>query len=829
MRRASLVLAVALFALVLVPNHGHSAPTTFEPNRLVNDDTGKTEQKRVAAVADPTGGVYAVWQDYRNGDFDLYFARSTDGGRTFSPNIRIDDAPAAATQERPQLALGPNAEIVVVWHDDRRAYMDFDIYAAASFDRGSTFSSAVRVSDGPNNRRQLNPSVTVDLRGNVYVAWQDFRSGDGDIRMARATLASFSFSESVRVDDDLGSPATQAAPSVVASSLGVVYVAYHDNRSGEFNGDVYVARSTDGGKTFGPSVRADDTGTATSSQGQTSLAIDSMGNLYLVWQDARNNVDFDYDVYFSKSTDGGRTFSRNVRVDDAPRGSSQNAPSIAVGAAGTLYVTWGDERNVDSDIYFSYSVDGGARFSPSARVDDAPDSPTDPAPQYQPRVVESATGRVAVLWQDLRRDRDNGDIYASTSVLPVGPALRVDVSLSPWNVAPGERTNVTIRVTSDGVGVDGANVTVTANVSGALDPVVPVGPGLYRAAYYPAVTLGPSGAAVEVAITARAAKAGYAAGAGQAPLRVSPRIAVGLTPLWDVLAVGQTTGIAATATGLGSPLANGLVSAVASEGGGLSGSSGWTDASGGWSTTLEALAGSGGTTVTVVVTVAKDGFLPGSATAAILVLSQPRLLQIAVTSDRKEMMAFETAALKVRLTSGGTGVPRAILTGSTAKGGTFGPATDHGNGTYTLAWVAPATDAQTWVIVNILAKVGGYRDAKGSAAILLDPNKTNPLSPTPMYVLARPASATVASGTSLTFTLYLFTIEGYAISGATVAVSTLASGGTLSHVTDRLNGIYTFVFTTGTVTSDTAVLIRIQASKYGYGTKIAQIGLIVSP
>jgi len=48
-------------------------------------------------------------------------------------------------------------------------------------------------------------------------------------------------------------------------------------------------------------------------------------------------------------------------------------------------------------------------------------------------------------------------------------------------------------------------------------------------------------------------------------------------------------------------------------------------------------------------------------------------------------------------------------------------------------------------------------------------------------------------------------------------------------VTDRLNGIYTFVFTTGTVTSDTAVLIRIQASKYGYGTKIAQIGLIVSP
>ena len=815
--------------MVLFPTPSASAAPMFDANHIVSDDTGVAEQKRVAVVADPSGTVYAAWQDFRNGDFDLFFAKSTDGGRTFSRNQRIDGGPTAATQERPQLALGPNREIVAVWHDDRRAYMDFDIYASVSFDGGATFASAVRVSDGPNNVRQLNPSVAVDLLGNVYVAWQDFRSGNGDIRMARGTLSSFVFSASVRVDDDLASPGTQAAPSVVVSSLGTVHVAYHDNRSGEFNGDVYLATSKDGGVSFGPSVRVDDTGSGTTSQGQASLAIDSLGNLYVVWQDARSDGKFDYDIYFARSTDGGRTFTPNRRVDDAPRGSSQTAPSISVGVAGTLYVTWGDERNVDSDIYFAYSTDGGARFSSSARVDDAPDSPTDPAPQYVPRIAEPTTGRVAIAWQDLRRDRDNGDIFASTAVLPISPALRVDVSLAPWHIAPGEKTDVTVRVTSDGVGVDGATVTLTANVSGALGSVVPLGDGLYTAPYYPSVTMGSSGGLIGVAITAAAALTGYTSGAGQAPLRVSPRIIVALERPWDVLAVGQAMGMTVSASSSGSALAGGLATASVSAGGGLNRTSGWTDAAGAWAMTLEALAGSGGTTVTVSVAVSKAGFLSGSATAPIAIWAQPRLLQISVASDRREMMSFETATLTVRLTSGGTGVPRAILAGSSAKGGTFSPAVDSGNGTYTLQYTAPATDAQSWIVVNVLAKVGGYKDAKGTVTILLDPNKTNPMSPTPMFILVRPASATVRSGSSLTFSLYVYTIEGYAISGATVLVSSLSSAGTVSGVTDRLNGLYTFVFTALPVGTDTAVLLRVTASKYGYSLKIAQVGLIVSP
>jgi hypothetical protein len=41
---------------------------------------------------DPTNGyLYVAWNDYRNGDADIYFARSTNGGTSWSAPARIND------------------------------------------------------------------------------------------------------------------------------------------------------------------------------------------------------------------------------------------------------------------------------------------------------------------------------------------------------------------------------------------------------------------------------------------------------------------------------------------------------------------------------------------------------------------------------------------------------------------------------------------------------------------------------------------------------------------------------------------------------------------
>ncbi len=812
--------AVVLVSLLSVP--GLSASSPFGPNVRVDDDPGHGVQEFVAAVADPSGNVYAVWQDPRNGDRDIYFSVSTDGGRTFGSSKRLGGNLAVGTsQEKPAIALGCRGELVVVWQDDRLTYMDYDIFGTVSYDRGVTFGPVVRIDDGEKGTIQRTPSVAVDCTGAVYVAWQDSRDGNKYIRVARGSVNPFSFGPSVRVDDDLAGSAEQAMPNVVVGPLGTVYVAYHDNRTGDAN--VYLVKSEDGGKSFGPSVRIDDTGASTSIQGLVSLAVDSLETLYAVWQDSRGG---DYDIYFAKSTDGGRTFSPNVRVDDGPRGTAQLSPRIAVGSAGTLYVVWHDERNLDTDIYFTYSADGGKTFPPSVRIDDATDSSSDPNPQYYPWVVESNTGLVTALWQDGRAD--NGDIYAATAYFPLGSALKVEVSLRPSWVAPGERTNVTVRVTSNGTGIDGALISLSANLSGSFGAVSALGSGYYGTTFTPNFSMSPSGGAVRVAIRASASKPGFLSGAGLAALTVSPRILVTIQAPWDTLAVGQSMDVVASATALGVPVSNASVAATSSVAGGLTAMWGLTDSSGRWKTTFKAPTAAGGTTVTVTIDVQKDGFIPGSAVLGIVVLAEPRPLEMQLASDRWEMMSYETATVSVRLTSGGVGVTRALVT-ALARTGNLTPVQELGNGTYRFTYDAPKVTGPTWVLLYAYAKAGGYTDARGSLSFLVDPNKTNPSSPTQLYLYAYAESKSVSSGSNLLVTVVVFTMEGYAVPGATLSVAVSRGLGSVGGVTDRLNGYYTFLYTAGSVQTETYVTLKIAASKYGYASGSVRLTLLILP
>src|SRR3989442_1063652 len=89
------------------------------------------------------------------------------------------------------------------------------------------------------------------------------------------------------------------------------------------------------------------------------LAVDLGGNIYVVWED---DTDTNSNILFSHSTDGG-TFS-------APKGVSNSAgfsfnPRIAVDSGGTINVVWQDSPDFfrTSNVFFSRSNDGGNTFS----------------------------------------------------------------------------------------------------------------------------------------------------------------------------------------------------------------------------------------------------------------------------------------------------------------------------------------------------------------------------------------------------------------------------------------------------------------------------------
>ncbi len=225
-----------------------------------------------------------------------------------------------------------------------------------------------------------------------------------------------------------------------------------------------------------------------------------------------------------------------------------------------------------------------------------------------------------------------------------------------------------------------------------------------------------------------------------------------------------------------------------------------------------------------------DGKPDGQAQQSVQVsVVEPQAMSMTLTSNRREMMSSEIATIRAALVSGSTPVTGATLTPSTPLGGTFSPVRNLGTGNYEFDWTAPTVTRQTFAPINVLAKAPGYLDTSGRVVILLDPNRTNIPDPTQLFLLVRAPATSLRVGQTMTVTVYVYTIEGYVVSGALLTLLRVGPG-TVSVVTDRLNGEYTFVYTApASVPSPTGVLITITASKLGYLNGTARLAITVVP
>lgn len=156
----------------------------------------------------------------------------------------------------------------------------------------------------------------------------------------------------------------------IAARGDTVYAVWNDGRNnGDFIAHIYFAKSTDAGRSFGPNVQVDDNNTAYTGCDHASLAVDKNGVIYVVWEDSRR---WDLDIRFAKSTDGGRTFLPSVRVDDVnDRTVKQEFPAIAVDNDSIVYVAWNDYRDTLISIYSARSPDGGFTFDKNVKVNNA--------------------------------------------------------------------------------------------------------------------------------------------------------------------------------------------------------------------------------------------------------------------------------------------------------------------------------------------------------------------------------------------------------------------------------------------------------------------------
>jgi hypothetical protein len=121
--------------------------------------------------------VYVVWDDNRDGNWEIYFKHSTDAGITWGSDIRLTDT--TGDSGWPSIAVAPPF-IHVTWEDQRDG--NREIYYRRSINNGQNWDPYIRQTNNTSMSRL--PSIAVSSSF-VHIIWQDGRDGNGEIYYKR--------------------------------------------------------------------------------------------------------------------------------------------------------------------------------------------------------------------------------------------------------------------------------------------------------------------------------------------------------------------------------------------------------------------------------------------------------------------------------------------------------------------------------------------------------------------------------------------------------------------------------------------------------------------
>ncbi len=306
-------------------------------------------ERNPAVAADGAGGGFLVWQEKRNGAYDIYAQHwNASGAFLWSPAVRV--CAAAGTQQVPHVIADGAGGVIVAWYDGRSATTGYfgDLYAQRLNAAGvrQWAADGIPVCTATDDQDELD--MIADGAGGAILTWEDWRGGvNSDIYAQRVSAAGAPVwaANGVAVNASVGD---QYRPRLVLASPGSAIMAWTDFRSAD-PGNIYAQRVTAAG-TLGWTAAGVPVCSAANQQSAVAVATDGARGAILGWQDERAASGIT-DLYAQRiDSTGAVKWAANGVVVNTSAGN-QLAPVIVASGAGGAIVTWSDNRGSSSDIY----------------------------------------------------------------------------------------------------------------------------------------------------------------------------------------------------------------------------------------------------------------------------------------------------------------------------------------------------------------------------------------------------------------------------------------------------------------------------------------------
>jgi hypothetical protein len=314
--------------------------------------------KNVKAQNDPQlsvatdGTIYAAWlNDYQPG---VVFSKSTNHGVTWSAPKSVEGK-SLSFSDKPILAISPTGRDVYI------AFNSSDSYVVASHDFGATWGTRVKTnSDG---LYWFAEGGVVAPNGAVYFSESaENQTSTGQVKLAvlRSTNLGSSWTTTFIDTAEQQPPCTvPTCPAdffgpqamISADSAGKLLVAYTLGTSSGAPKGLYVRTSTDGA-TWSARQQLNslgDSGFPVVTHGPAA------GDFRVAWQDNRNGANA-YNTWYTRTTNGGSTWSAAVRLSDLGSGAAYKTAAgyafpygdyfeMDTAPSGVNYVIWSEGTN----------------------------------------------------------------------------------------------------------------------------------------------------------------------------------------------------------------------------------------------------------------------------------------------------------------------------------------------------------------------------------------------------------------------------------------------------------------------------------------------------
>ena len=144
-------------------------------NFEVNDGPYNAHQYDPAISVEPAGNFVIAWEDARDG-YDIFAQRFDKYGTKSGDNFKVNDDTTGASQNSPSLALDDSGKFVIVWDDNRNG--DWDIFVQQYNQIGDSISVNFCVADTADTTGNNQNCPTVEIWNNkIYNTWMDTRTG----------------------------------------------------------------------------------------------------------------------------------------------------------------------------------------------------------------------------------------------------------------------------------------------------------------------------------------------------------------------------------------------------------------------------------------------------------------------------------------------------------------------------------------------------------------------------------------------------------------------------------------------------------------------------